>query len=128
MTLPTSRATLLANAETAVNIVWDAKPTLGDRVAVVGGGVVGVLTALALSRMGLEITLFERSETRRAFLRDVLPNVMLAEELLPPEALTLRTLASFDIAIDTSGHPAVLPLSCSSLEKGRSPCARFVPG
>lgn len=118
VTLPTSRATLLANAETAVNIVWDAKPTLGDRVAVIGGGVVGALTALALSRMGIETTLFERSESRRALLKDVLPNVMLAEGLLPPEALTLRTLASFDIAIDTSGHPAVLPLCVPLLRNG----------
>ena len=43
--LPAGRAVLAANAETALNAVWDARPGPGDRIVVVGAGVVGLLTA-----------------------------------------------------------------------------------
>lgn len=43
--LPPARAVLAANMETAVNGLWDAAPGVGDRVAVVGAGVVGALVA-----------------------------------------------------------------------------------
>jgi 2-desacetyl-2-hydroxyethyl bacteriochlorophyllide A dehydrogenase len=43
--VPPGRAVLAANMETAVTIVWDAKPTAGDRVVVIGAGVVGLLVA-----------------------------------------------------------------------------------
>ena len=42
---PPARAVLAANLETAINGVWDARPLVGDRVAVVGAGAVGCLTA-----------------------------------------------------------------------------------
>ena len=37
--------------ETAVNVVWDARPSVGDRVVVVGGGVVGLLVAWLIRRI-----------------------------------------------------------------------------
>jgi len=43
--LPAERAVLAANMETALNAVWDARPTVGDRIVVIGGGVVGLLVA-----------------------------------------------------------------------------------
>lgn len=43
--LPPGRAVLAANAETALNAVWDAKPGPGDRIMVIGAGVVGLLVA-----------------------------------------------------------------------------------
>src|SRR5688500_14933838 len=39
--VPDARGVLAANMETAVNALWDAAPRLGDRIAVVGAGVVG---------------------------------------------------------------------------------------
>lgn len=48
--LPAERAVLAANLETAINAVWDAVPRLGDRIAVVGGGVLGCLCAYLLGR------------------------------------------------------------------------------
>ncbi|MFN4091088.1 MAG: dehydrogenase, partial [Alphaproteobacteria bacterium] len=39
--VPTGRALLAANLETALNGLWDAPPLAGDRVAIVGAGVVG---------------------------------------------------------------------------------------
>ena len=43
--VPSERAVLAANMETAVNALWDAGPRLGDRIAIVGAGTVGSLVA-----------------------------------------------------------------------------------
>jgi len=70
--VPPERAVLAANLETAVNAVWDAAPRLGDRVSVVGAGVVGCLCAYLLARHpGVAVELIdlrpERAEIARAF-------------------------------------------------------------
>lgn len=58
--VPPARAVLAANVETAVNALWDAAPRVGDRVAVVGGGVVGLLVAWLASRMpGVQVELVD---------------------------------------------------------------------
>jgi threonine dehydrogenase-like Zn-dependent dehydrogenase len=49
--IPDERAVLAANMETVVNALWDAAPRLGDRVAVVGAGVIGALAAALASRI-----------------------------------------------------------------------------
>jgi threonine dehydrogenase-like Zn-dependent dehydrogenase len=48
-TVPPGRAILAGTVETAVNAVWDAKPKLGDRIAVIGAGMVGCCVAKLLS-------------------------------------------------------------------------------
>jgi threonine dehydrogenase-like Zn-dependent dehydrogenase len=58
--VPTSRAVLAGTVETAVNAVWDAGPLLGDRVAVVGAGMVGCCVARLLSRFpAVQVTLVD---------------------------------------------------------------------
>ncbi|MEV0219853.1 zinc-binding alcohol dehydrogenase [Streptomyces sp. NPDC050704] len=49
-TVPASRAVLAGTVETAVNALWDAAPLLGDRIAVVGAGMVGAGVAALLAR------------------------------------------------------------------------------
>ncbi len=49
--VPTPRAVLAANMETALNIAWDAAPLIGERVLVIGAGVLGLLAAALLARM-----------------------------------------------------------------------------
>lgn len=70
--VPAERAVLAANMETALNAVWDARPGPADQVAVVGGGVVGVLVARLCARMpGTHVTLVDvapgRADLARAF-------------------------------------------------------------
>jgi 2-desacetyl-2-hydroxyethyl bacteriochlorophyllide A dehydrogenase len=48
--VPAERAVLAANMETALNAVWDAAPLPGDRVTIVGAGVLGCLVLSLLSR------------------------------------------------------------------------------
>ena len=45
------RAVLAGTVETAVNALWDAAPLVGDRVAVVGAGMVGCCVARLLARI-----------------------------------------------------------------------------
>lgn len=60
------RAVLAANMETALNGVWDADIRIGDRVAVVGAGVVGALAAALAARMaGTSVELVDVDPGRR---------------------------------------------------------------
>lgn len=49
--VPAGRAVLAANMETAVTIAWDARPAVGDRIVVVGAGVVGLLAGWLCARV-----------------------------------------------------------------------------
>ena len=58
--VPPARAVLAGTVETAVNALWDAAPLVGDRVTVVGAGMVGCCVARLLSRFpGVEVTLVD---------------------------------------------------------------------
>src|SRR4051795_3266358 len=58
--VPPARAVLAGTVETAVNALWDAAPLLGDRVAVVGAGMVGCCVARLLRLFpALRITLVD---------------------------------------------------------------------
>ncbi|MDT8410091.1 MAG: zinc-binding alcohol dehydrogenase [Wenzhouxiangellaceae bacterium] len=65
--VPPRRAVLAANMETAVNALWDASPGIGDRISVIGAGVVGTLCAcLAASIAGSRVTLIDNNPERTA--------------------------------------------------------------
>ncbi len=70
--VPAERAVLAANLETAINGMWDARPHIGDRIAVVGAGAVGCLAAwLASGIRGCRVELVDvdpgRERIARAF-------------------------------------------------------------
>jgi len=70
--VPAERAVLAGTVETAVNTLWDAGPLVGDRVAVVGAGMVGCCVARLLSQIpGVHVTLVDtdpgRNEVAAAF-------------------------------------------------------------
>ena len=63
--IPSARAVLSANMETALNAVWDAEPVPPGRIAVVGGGVLGTLVALLCARIeGTQVTLVDINPAR----------------------------------------------------------------
>jgi threonine dehydrogenase-like Zn-dependent dehydrogenase len=63
--VPADRAVLAGTVETAVNALWDAAPQVGDRVTVVGAGMVGCCVARLLSAIpGVEVTLVDVDPTR----------------------------------------------------------------
>jgi hypothetical protein len=63
--VPPARAVLAGTVETAVNALWDGAPMVGDRVAVVGAGMVGCCVARLLAGIpGVEATLVDTDPTR----------------------------------------------------------------
>jgi threonine dehydrogenase-like Zn-dependent dehydrogenase len=63
--VPPVRAVLAGTVETAVNALWDAAPLVGDRVAVVGAGMVGCCVARLLTRIpGVQVTLVDTDLAR----------------------------------------------------------------
>jgi NADPH:quinone reductase-like Zn-dependent oxidoreductase len=63
--VPPERAVLAANMETALNAVWDGAPGPADRIAVVGGGLVGLLVAYLCTRLpGTEVTVVDIASAR----------------------------------------------------------------
>jgi threonine dehydrogenase-like Zn-dependent dehydrogenase len=65
--VPPRRATLAANMETALNALWDSGAGAGERIAVIGGGMVGCLIAALAGRMpGAEVTLIDVEPERAA--------------------------------------------------------------
>lgn len=94
--VPATRAVLAANMETAVNVVWDARPAAGDRIVVIGAGVVGLLVAwLCRQTPGSHVTIVDINPTRKSIAREL--------------GLSFRTEApgdaSADLVVHASGQP-----------------------
>jgi threonine dehydrogenase-like Zn-dependent dehydrogenase len=65
--VPAARAVLAGTVETAVNALWDAAPLVGDRIAVVGGGMVGCCVAALLAGVpGARVELVDADPARAA--------------------------------------------------------------
>jgi threonine dehydrogenase-like Zn-dependent dehydrogenase len=68
--VPPARAVLAGAVETAVNALWDAAPLVGDRVTVVGAGMVGCCVAAVLARFpGASVQLVDVDEARAGVAR-----------------------------------------------------------
>ena len=97
--VPDARAVLAANMETAVNILWDARPLAGERALVIGAGVVGLLVAALLARMpGMEVAVCDIDPRRRAVV-EALGATFAAPEDAPGQR---------DLVIHASADPAGL--------------------
>jgi threonine dehydrogenase-like Zn-dependent dehydrogenase len=65
--IPIERAALAAQMESALNATWDAAPRIGDRIVVVGAGVIGCLVGYLCGRLpGTSVTLVDPDDDRRA--------------------------------------------------------------
>ncbi len=63
--VPAARAVLAANLETAINACWDGAPAVGDRIAVIGAGVLGSLVAWLSARIpGVAVELIDTDPDR----------------------------------------------------------------
>ena len=103
--LPPARAVLAANMETALNAAWDAEPRPGERIAVVGAGVVGTLTAYVLRRFGHAPVVVDVDPAKAALARD------LDLDFATPEAAG----GGFEVIVHASGAPAGLVWSLAAL-------------
>jgi 2-desacetyl-2-hydroxyethyl bacteriochlorophyllide A dehydrogenase len=93
--VPPRRAVLAANLETALNVLWDGEAMAGQSVAVVGGGLLGMLTAaLAVKPFGAKVTVIDK-EPGRAALAQAVGAAFVTPDGAPRESeLVIHTSAS----------------------------------
>jgi threonine dehydrogenase-like Zn-dependent dehydrogenase len=104
--VPPTRAVLAGTVETAVNAMWDAAPLLGDRVAVVGAGMVGCCVARLLAQFpGVRVTLVDVDPGRAD----------IAAALGADFALPADAGVGCDLVLHTSATSAGLQLSLDLL-------------
>ena len=115
------RGVFLANLETAVNVALDAAPRLGERVLVLGQGVVGLLIARLLRAAGAHLVLtVEALPARRARSQSFAGADVVLE---PGEGVVQRVReltdgVGADLAVEASGNGAALATAIDSLAFG----------
>lgn len=109
ITIPDSinarQAVFMPNMETAVCLVHDAAPLLGERVVVQGGGVVGLLTTLLLEQYPLKSVHLVEPDAKR---RELLGGFCAAEIISPDELLASQGEQWADTVIEVSGNPVAI--------------------
>ena len=104
--VPARRAVLAGAVETAVNVLWDAAPLLGDRVTIVGAGMIGCCVArLARGIPGLDVVLVDIDPSRHA-VADRLGVTFAEPDAAPGDR---------DVVINTSGSDAGLQLALETV-------------
>jgi 2-desacetyl-2-hydroxyethyl bacteriochlorophyllide A dehydrogenase len=108
--LPVDVGVFAANLETAVTVVLDAHPRLGEAVLVAGQGVVGLLITMLLRRAGATpIVTADLHERRRAASAAVGADHALGADVdLVDAVLELTDGRGVDVAVEISGSPAAL--------------------
>ena len=106
--IDSAAAVFLPNMETAVSLLMDGRPVIGERVAVVGQGVVGLLTTMLLAAMPLAaLTTVDPLAERQQWAR------RLGAVALSPEEAAATQAATADLTYELSGAPRGLDLAIS---------------
>ena len=107
--VPVRRATLAANMETALNALWDSGAGPGDRIVVVGAGVVGLLVAALAARLpGAAVTAVD-PEAGRQPLAEALGAAFAAPGQAPLEADVVFHASASGAGLDTA-------IGCAGME------------
>jgi threonine dehydrogenase-like Zn-dependent dehydrogenase len=101
--IPPERATLAPNLETAVNALWDAELSLGERILVIGFGAVGSLMARLLSITNASFDIVDTDPAKRELARSMGFNAV------------AETGGEYDVAIGASGNPAEVQLAIDAV-------------
>jgi threonine dehydrogenase-like Zn-dependent dehydrogenase len=98
-------AVFLPSVETAVSLAHAAGPLLGERVLVVGQGLIGLLTAAALQHAGAgptaDVTVADVSDARLAVASAFNPTAATWN----PAARPTTSRGGFDVCVEVSGNP-----------------------
>jgi hypothetical protein len=108
--LPPKRAILAANMETALNALWDSAARTGERVTVIGAGLVGCLTAYLASRLaGAQVTLIDIRPDRSGIAAALGLDFSLPQDARPGAEVVFHTSASeagLRLALDIAAFEA----------------------
>jgi threonine dehydrogenase-like Zn-dependent dehydrogenase len=110
--VPPKRAILAATLETAITGIWDARPHVGDRVTIVGGGAVGCLVAFLAGRViGCEVELVDVNAKRAAIARILGVGFAVPADARPDADVVVHasaTAAGLDTALRVAGFESVI--------------------
>lgn len=110
--IPMRRATMAGNMETALNAIWDSGVSAGDRVAVIGAGIVGLLTGYLCSQLpGADVTIVDVSPDRVALGQEMGLRICLPDDRPEGCDVVFHTSASssgLQTAIGCAGVEATL--------------------
>jgi threonine dehydrogenase-like Zn-dependent dehydrogenase len=114
--VPPRRAVLAGTVETAINALWDVPPLIGDRVSVVGAGMVGCCLARLLAGIpGTRVTLVDVNPDRAETAASLGVDFALPATAADGQDLVLHTSATaagLQLALDlTADEATVLELS-----------------
>ncbi len=106
-------AVFLPNMETAVNLVQDAEPLLGECALMLGQGIVGLLAASLLREFPVQrLVTADRYDLRRRSSMEIGVDASLDPTFDDFRAAALRALPSalpgFDLTLELSGNPSAL--------------------
>jgi 2-desacetyl-2-hydroxyethyl bacteriochlorophyllide A dehydrogenase len=104
-------AVFLAGMETAVNLLMDGRPMMGERVLVLGQGVVGLLATALLARFPLaHLEVIERWPLRRQAALDLGAGAVRTGDEADGAAMTdgAPGIDGVDLVFELSGQPALL--------------------
>jgi NADPH:quinone reductase-like Zn-dependent oxidoreductase len=104
--VPPARAVLAANAETALNAIWDAGLARGERVLVLGAGLLGCLIAAFLARFHGPVDVTDKLSEPGAVLSDFPVNFLSG----PPEGPT------YDVVFHSTASAAGLQTALDVLD------------
>ena len=100
-------AAFLANMETAVSLVQDGRPLLGEKVVVLGQGIIGLLATAILSRFPLELLSVDAIELRREFSKRLGAKESFATNAVAEIKSRLGTRGA-DLVYELTGRPEAL--------------------
>lgn len=110
--LPAQRAVLAANMETALNVIWDSGVSAGDRVCVIGAGVLGALIGyLAAQIPGADVTLVDLNPARAGLAAKLGCKFALPEDAPTECDVVIHTSASasgLNLALQIAGQEATV--------------------
>ncbi len=88
-------ATLASNMETAINAIWDAEISLGDRVLIFGYGLIGGLVATIIRYMtGIKVEVFEMNSNR--------------QQLHVSHGIPIKSLDEYDVVFNATSNESAL--------------------
>ncbi len=118
--MATEDALFLASMETAVNLVQDVRPVLGERAVVFGQGIVGLLATGLLAAHGLEaLVTVDGFARRREASREMGAHASF-DPHAPDLASALRRAlgGEADVALEVSGSPSALNQALEAMAFG----------
>jgi len=112
--IPSADAIFFPNMETAIHLLHDLSPLLGERILIIGQGVVGLLVNAILGDMKADVTCVDLSHER-----------LLASQKMNPDCKTSTLVeGDFDCILEVSGSASGLSEALKHARKG----ARIIVG